>query len=865
MDSITDLSVFRNITEIRGDFIVKYTRTLEIFNHEIGTSGEYAFGALEAISEGFLVGFGSDFGSAVTTIENFSNLRSVGGRFAVLNNRALTTVGNFPALRTIGGNFNINNNGSLTTAGDFPALKTIGADFDINNNNALESIGDFPTLRTIAGMFLVCSHDALTGLGDFSSLIAIGGIFQIGGGISIANDVLTTLGDFSSLGSIRGNITIEHNPMLSDCSGLPTRAINSVVNAGRTISIDDNGGGCSTHSLITQTDVDDFGTALGAATVFTGTITISGTGTPAITDLSAFKNITEFRGTIAVNNLSQLTALSHAIEGASGEYAFNALETITGNFTVGINGGTTKFTSTGNFPNLRNIGGNFFIRYNDSLTTIDADNFPALATIGENFSINNNPKLSTVSGFSALRSVGENFDIRVNTALTTAGDYPALIAIEGGVSINTNAVLTDAGDYPALTTVGKSFFIGGRAENTGNAVLATLGDFSALRSIGGDVAIRNNPMLSSCCSLSARALNHVANEGRTIAIHDNKDNAGCSNTYPPADSEICVTDYMILKTQAEADGFPDALTHIDNGGVFIGGEVTNLDSLSHVIKIDNLIIRGTTALDELSAITTAATSTTPAVYSGLFGLEEVNNLIVGPARDRRIVNASLDSLGYFPNLTRIGNLEVLFNPDLTTLGTFDSLENVDGNLFSRSNNVLTHLGNYPALENIHGNLDLQRLPLLTHHGNFPVLDKINGSLSLGFNPLLTALDFPNLTAVNQRILIIDNDTLSDCCDLSAEVIGTSSDVFIARNAAGCQAIAGATDIAAISSTTTPCIVGNIIFSHPSRCGFIPFEYYSITRWHCHRTGYGCRSHLKPKCTIRINRNWTSNRQRDCLT
>ena len=1027
MDSITDLSVFRNITEIRGDFVVKYTKTLEIFNHEIdGESGVYVFGALETISGGFLVGFGTDFGSAVTTIENFPNLRNVGGRFAVLNNRALTTVGDFPALTTIGGNFRIDNNDvlesigdfpslrtigelfsirshdsltslgdfsslqriggllriqnnpklsncgglstrainqvksagrftisnnalgcgsttlnnqaevdalgmalgtatvftgnltinedsddstsaitdlsvfrniteirgnfvvtytktleilnheigtsgeyafgaleaisgdftvgpstnstrtsfttstgnfpnlrsiggsfsvryndSLTTIGDFPVLRTIGSDFDIDNNNALESIGDFPTLRTIAGMFLVCSHDALTGLGDFSSLIAIGGNFRIGGSDGdSANDVLTTLGDFSSLGSIRGTITIENNPMLNDCSSLPTRVINSVVNAGRTISIDDNGGGCSTHSLITQTDVDDFGTALGAATVFTGTITISGTGTPAITDLSAFKNITEFRGDIAVNNLSQLTALSHAIEGASGEYAFNALETITGDFTVGLSSGTTKFTSTGNFPNLRNIGGDLLIRHNDSLTTIDADNFPALATIGRNFSINDNRKLRTVSGFSALRSVGDDLVMSSNHTLTSMGDYPALTTIEGGGSINTNAVLTDAGDYPALIAIGGNFEIGGDDEDDANDVLTTLGDFSALTSIGGDVTIQNNPMLSNCCSLPFRALNHVANEGGDITIGNNKANGGCSNTYPPADSAVCVTAYFVLKTQSEANVFPDSLTHIDNGGVFIGGSVIDLSPLSHVTKIDNLTIRGTTALDELSAITTPATASTEAVYSGLFGLEEVNNLIVGPARDRRIVNASLDSLGYFPNLTRIGNLEVLFNPALTTLGTFDSLENVDGNLFARSNDVLTHLGNYPALENIHGNLDLQRLPLLTHHGNFPVLDKINGSLSLGFNPLLTALDFPNLTAVNQRILIIDNDTLSDCCALSAEVIGTSSDVFIARNAAGCQAITGATDIAAISSATS-CIVGNIILRTQSEVDAFP--------------------------------------------
>ena len=789
--AITDLSVFRNITEIRGNFDVIFTKSLDTLSHEIeGENGEYAFGALETISGYFYLGPGDPSTTAVANIGNFPNLRSIGGNFLIRHNGFLTRV-------------DIEN---------FPVLRTIGGIFSIGTNHALTTIAGFPALRTIGGKLSIVNHNTLTSLGDFSSLIAIGGNFQIGGRSS-ENDVLTTLGDFSSLGSIRENITIENNPMLNDCSSLPTRAINSVVNAGRNISIHTNGGGCSSVTLKNQAEVDAFGTALGAATVFTGNLTIedSTSSTDPINDLSAFSNIMEIRGNFDVISTKSLTTLSHETSAASGEYAFNALEKITGNFHVGSFGSTTSFTNTGNFPNLRNIGGNFLINYNDSLTTIDADNFPALATVGKIFSINSNPKLSTVSGLSALRSVGGNFNINNNNTLTSMGDYPALTTIEGTFFILSNDVLTDAGDYPALIAIGGNFEIGGDDEDDGNAVLAaTLGDFSALTSIGGDVTIQNNPMLSNCCSLPSRALNHVANEGGNITIRYNKANGGCSHTYPPADSAVCVTAYFVLETQSEANGFPDSLTHIDNGGVFVSKNVNDLSPLSHVTKIDNLIVRGTTALAELSAITTAATSTTPAVYGGLFGLKEVNNLIVGPARDRRIVNASLDSLGYFPNLTRIGNLEVLFNPALTTFGTFDSLENVDGNLFSRSNNVLTHLGNYPALENIHGNLDLQRLPLLTHHGNFPVLDKINGSLSLGSNPLLTVLDFPNLTAVNQRILIIDNDTLSDCCALSAEVIGTSSDVFIARNAPGCQAIAGATDIAAISSAT-PCIVGNIIF------------------------------------------------------
>ena len=804
MDSITDLSVFRNITEIRGDFDVISTKSLTALSHEIeGESGVYVFGALETITGDFNVGpLTNSVRTSFTSTGNFPNLRSVGRSLTIRNNSALEQIDadNFPVLKTVGSWLSIESNDALNTLGDFPALKTVGVRFRIISNNVLSTIGDFPALKTVGEDFIIYSHDALTDMGDYPALLAIGSEFQIGGLFEdFANDVLTTLGDFSSLASVGRLIRIQNNPLLSDCSPLPTRAINSVASAGRSV-ISNNAGGCSSPLLTTQTDVDNFGTALGDATVFTGTITIedSTSSTDPIDDLSIFRNITEIRGDFNVISTKSLTVLSHETSAGSGEYAFNALETITGDFTVGPNATDilSALANIGNFPNLRNIGGAILIKNNDVLTTIDAENFPVLQTIGGDFSINHNNVLSTVSGFSALRNIGGSFTIHANDSLTDMGDYLALIAIGG------------------------NFSIGGERMGSANDVLTTLGDFSALRSIGGNIAIQNNPMLSSCCSLPSRALNHVANEGGDITIQDNKANGGCSDTYPPADSETCVTNYIILKTQAEADGFPDALTHIDNGGVFIGGEVTNLDSLSHVIKIDNLIIRGTTALDELSAITTAAISTTPAVYSGLFGLEEVNNLIVGPARDRRIVNASLDSLGYFPNLTRIGNLEVLFNPALTTLGTFDSLENVDGNLFARSNNLLTHLGNYPALENIHGNLDLQRLPLLTHHGNFPVLDKINGSLSLGFNPLLTALDFPNLTAVNQRILIIDNDTLSDCCDLSAEVIGTSSDVFIARNAAGCQAIAGATDIAAISSATS-CIVGNIILRTQSEVDAFP--------------------------------------------
>ena len=136
-------------------------------------------------------------------------------------------------------------------------------------------------------------------------------------------------------------------------------------------------------TLATQADVTALDTALGTNTIIAGNIIISeaSTSMDPITDLSAFRNITEIRGFLTIAATKSITTLSHEI-GTSGEYAFNALEKITDHFNVGSLSNTTTFTNIGKFPNLNNIGGNFNMNDNASLTSIDNENFPALATIG---------------------------------------------------------------------------------------------------------------------------------------------------------------------------------------------------------------------------------------------------------------------------------------------------------------------------------------------------------------------------------------------------------------------------------------------------------------------------------------------------
>ena len=356
-DPITDLSAFSNITEI-GSINVLSIKQRTALSYEIGTSGEYAFGALEKINGNFNVG----------------NSRA---------NNTLTSLGTFPNLRSIENDFNISNNDALTTIGNFPALTSIG-----------------------------------------------------------------------------GTIGIRNNPKLSDCGGLPVAAINSVRNASpsRSVTISDNAVGCfADATLTTQANVDTL--SLGDATVFIGNITISedSTSTDTINDLSVFKNITEIRGNLTITATTNLTTLSHETS-TRGEYAFNALDTITGNFNVGSLATTTSLTTLGTFPNLVSIGGALVIRDNEELQSFG--DLSALASIGAYLRISHNEKLTDLGGLSALTSIGKsngvfvpsedaNIDsvsiiVESNTTLAACCNLTNLLpgqanAVTGSVFINSNA------------------------------------------------------------------------------------------------------------------------------------------------------------------------------------------------------------------------------------------------------------------------------------------------------------------------------------------------------------------------------------------------------------------------------------------
>ena len=612
---ITNLSIFSGITEIRGFLFINSTKSLTTLSHEIGTSGEYAFGALESITGNFFVGDPS-------------------------NTTSLTNTGNFPKLKSIGGGLNISGNPVLSSidAENFPVLATIGGALNFSRNNVLSTIAGFPVLKNIGG-FSMSNNDALTSIGNFSALTTIDGDFKIGGNFtSNTNDVLTTLGDYPALIAIGGDITIRNNPMLSDCSSLPARAIDYAADAGRTITISDNALGCGSVPLTTQADVTALGMILGDTTIFNGNITInedSDDATLAITDLSVFSNLTQIRGNFNITSTKSLTTLSHETSDGSGVYAFGALESITGNFNVGSSSSTTSLTSIGNFPNLMNVGGGFSISNNDSLT--DMGNYPALTTIGGNFLIGGDPGegndiLPALSDFSVLDTIGGNVTILDNPKLSNCGGLPTAVVNqvenagqdifidENATGCNISATLTLATQtqVDAVSLVDATLFIGNITISEASTSTDTINDLSVFKNI---TEIRGNLTITATTNLTTLSHETSAGSGEyafgaleSITGNFNVGSSGDTTslttlgTFP---NLISIGGALVIRDNEELQSFGDlsalasigaylrishnekltdlgglsALTSIGkSNGVFVPSEDDNIDSVSIIVE-----------------------------------------------------------------------------------------------------------------------------------------------------------------------------------------------------------------------------------------------------------------------------------------
>ena len=160
------------------------------------------------------------------------------------------------------------------------------------------------------------------------------------------------------------------------------------------------------------------------------------------------------------------------------------------------------------FSSLEYIGGDYSIRNNDNLLTIDGfssleyirgsysthDNgilltvgeFPSLDSVGGYYSVMNNDNLLTGGEFSSLEQIGSHFSIRENSKLENVGSFSSLVDIRGYFSITSNDSLRYLYDFPALMTI----------RGGGAYVPSVVGSRANAK-----VVVEDNSLLEYCCVL----------------------------------------------------------------------------------------------------------------------------------------------------------------------------------------------------------------------------------------------------------------------------------------------------------------------------------------------------------------------------
>ena len=143
-------------------------------------------------------------------------------------------------------------------------------------------------------------------------------------------------------------------------------------------------------------------------------------------------------------------------------------------------------------------------------------------------------------------------------------------------------------------------------------------------------------------------------------------------------------------------------------------------------------------------------------------------------------NPSLTDFGNaFQSLEAIGGaLQVLDNPLLGSIDTFDALASLDGpvGFVVQRNGALTSIAGFNLLESVAGFFDVQDNGLLTELGGFASLTTISGDITVQGANLTSIEGLGSLTDALSELDILEPNGLSDLDQLTslANVVGDCS-------------------------------------------------------------------------------------------
>jgi len=727
--ALNDYSGLDNLTNITANFVLSGS-----------TAAISGFAGLTTIGGSFLIS-----STTATSISGFANLASVGNEFNVGSNGSLTSMTGFSSLTTVGGVFSFNNNAQLVTLPTMNALISAGS-FYFNNNASLSNLSGFDNLAMINGAFQVSGNSALTNVSALVNLVSISGTLYI-----YDNPVLTSL---IGLGSINSTsivyLYVASNPQLSVC-GIP--AICNYLSGGGSNFIAGNATGCANITqvlvacgtpqncdnvyLYSQEDIDDYALNFGCSTIPTQ-LYISGSG---ITNLDGLAQIISV-GNLTIREVPILSDFS----------GLDQLTSITG--TLSIEGVTQSTISA--FPNLTNIGGDFYVSGGGTPVITTLSGFGSLSTIAGSFNIGGTTLLEQLPTFSSLTTIGGDLIVNNNTSLTNLDGFSALTSVEGYLNIAYNSVLNSISGLSSINPTDLNYLY---INSNNQLAVCNVPSICSYLSTGGDAAIAGN---ASGCEDTAEIISSC--------------NTGC----PSGD--------MYLASQTDVDNF--AVTYpactIVNGNLTISGEVTSLSGLSNLTSVIGNVSINSTQLTNLAGLNNLAhiygnlTVANNPQLTNLTGLNSLVDVANGVAISS---NTALTNLSGLNSLTTTSaSLSIDNNISLTSLSGLDAMTTISGDVYIGYNAALTSLSGLSSLTTIGSSLTITDNPALVNIVGLNSLQQVSSNLTINNNSQLIALTgLGALTTINNTVTVSANASLASLTGL--ESLTTIASLSITGNPA----------------------------------------------------------------------------------
>ena len=385
---------------------------------------------------------------------------------------------------------------------------------------------------------------------------------------------------------------------------------------------------------------------------------------------------------------------------------------------------------------LSQVSGDMLIEDNPQLERLD-DGLAQVSLIEGDLHIVRNPSLKSVNGVNALERIGGDLIVEQNDALTSIQGFSslALIAEYPDTESRPPSAVEQERRHSRRQVVDPHLIV------RQNPSLQQVSGFVRLTDIDGDLRLEDNPELEHIEGFGS--LEFVT--GTLSVRHSPK----ITNLRPLVRTS-CLRDVVLERTGiSDLSAFESV---IEIGGL----ELLDNPNLTSLVGPQALFrIAGPVRIDSNPVLSDLdnffGLQTFPAQPTSFTGEPDgysrtPNHWCVAlsdEARDYGHItvrhNNALKSLGQL-QLTRLGTLTLEGNDALGTLGGFDELESLDGDLIVRDHAALKRIEGFEALTRFGGDLRLSGNAQLTALAAFDKLESIDGSFILEDSPEMTQLN-----------------------------------------------------------------------------------------------------------------------------